>query len=121
MFPILIRNDWIAKWPRYGEQWVVPAQAATAFCMIELGHHVGNFRVVRQGLESVGKAARNKQHLSVVGRQLNGVPMKIRLRVWAHIYGYVKNSAARAPDQLRFFVRRYLEVQPSKCRRLVVK
>src|SRR6266567_1421663 len=75
--PIFFRHDRICKRPRNCKCRIVPAQAATAFGMIEFGHLIEDLRIVQEGLKPVGEAAGNTYHAAVVRREFGRVPVPI--------------------------------------------
>src|SRR5262249_20105966 len=110
----------LRMWPLDAEGRVVPAYAARSFRGIRLRDHVQHFRVVRECLESVGEAFRDIESVAAIGIELAPEPLRVCRGVRPQVDDDVENSAARTTNNLRFLMRRCLEVHSAKRTRVRV-
>src|SRR5881394_2356347 len=74
---------------------------------------VEQLHVVAERLKSVGEALRDQQRTTVLRGQYLRAPIEIRRRAPPQVERDVPNLAAQTGHELRFRVRRALEVQPA--------
>jgi hypothetical protein len=99
---IFTGNDAVIFGPVYGERRVVPTHAPCRIRVIELRHLIKDFRIIRQGLKSVGEICRDvERRPRVACAQLHGQPSTVGGRFRPEIDDDVVNGAREAGDEFR--------------------
>ena len=116
----VVDNGWFG-WPWDIEKWVVITNTAGGGWMIEFGHEIGDFGVVGEGKESMGKACGDVEKAPVIGGEFGAKMFIPGWGKWADVEDDVVDSAGVAADDFTFAVGSVLEVEPAQGMFVVVE
>src|SRR5262249_50947103 len=116
-----VRNYFRRHRPSNSKLRIIPTQAASAFGVIHFEHDVEYFRLVSQGLKSVGKTLRNEHHPPISRGEFRRMPLKISFRVRSDIDCNIKYSTACAANKFGLPIRLRLKMETAKGPSLLVE
>src|ERR1051326_1066537 len=108
--PVALRQHRIGQRPFDRNRRIIPTQPARKLRHIKFRHLVEHFRIVRETLKAVSKAAQNIQHPAILTGKLEAFPFAERWRIRADIHGHIEDRPSRATDQLDLRLRFGLKV-----------